>query len=173
MNYDPGRSSDLQIIPQPRLPITTTVALCGSGPCLQRWPNVTDLHRIPFSPPVRRPAAPGSSLVKTKRITETAQESKSKKSDCERSGSYLPSERHLLPGGMLRQSVLTAAASSSASAAAAISSTTLSAAALPSAAATGPSAAAGPSATSAAAGFIRPGPGLAYGEFSSLQFLFS
>lgn len=58
MVFDPGRSSDLQIIPQPRLPIIATVALYGIGPCLQRWPNVTDLHRIPFSSPARRPVTP-------------------------------------------------------------------------------------------------------------------
>ena len=30
---------------------TGTVAFYSRRPRLQRWPNVTDLHRIPFSPP--------------------------------------------------------------------------------------------------------------------------
>jgi len=64
MVVDPGRSSDLQIIPQPRLPVINYSGMMWSGPCLQRWPNVTDLHRIPFSPPARRPATPWSSSVK-------------------------------------------------------------------------------------------------------------
>jgi len=46
-----GRSSDLQIIPVLRLPAGfSAVAFGSTGTCLQRRSNVTEFHRIPFSP---------------------------------------------------------------------------------------------------------------------------
>jgi len=37
--------------PSCNMKIIKTVAYYGISPHLQRWPNVTDSHRIPFSPP--------------------------------------------------------------------------------------------------------------------------
>jgi hypothetical protein len=57
--YLSGRSSDLRITLWLHLPIPyritgmATVAYSSHRPRLQRWPNVTDLHRIPFSSPLK------------------------------------------------------------------------------------------------------------------------
>jgi hypothetical protein len=75
--------------------------------------------------------------------------------------------QHILPGGILRQSILIAASSSF---------STLSSATAGTSATTGTSAAAGSSATAAGSSatrrFIRAGPGLIHGECSSPEFLF-
>ena len=51
-------SSSACAFPALRLP-GWSVAYCRPCPRLQRWPNATDLHRIPFSPRPLENAAPG------------------------------------------------------------------------------------------------------------------
>jgi len=62
-SHDPGRSSDLQIIPQPRLPIITTVALCGPVPAYSVGPTLRTCTVFPFHRQPGGPATPWSSLL--------------------------------------------------------------------------------------------------------------
>jgi len=49
-----GSPSDRAFPGISRIREVSPVAPCGPRPRSQRWPNVTDSHRIPFSPPPSR-----------------------------------------------------------------------------------------------------------------------
>jgi hypothetical protein len=48
--FQAGRSSDSRINPPPRLPALRQWLCYGVGPRSQRRPNVTESHRLPYSP---------------------------------------------------------------------------------------------------------------------------